>query len=147
MNKKDKELRLPKGSILLIIAFTVGIILLCLGGLGSCEDKEGDKKGETDYSEAEKLEIYKSSTGEKVRLICEDVKGISNVKVLLDLEGGYEYVYTGAGKLQCVLSPRVRGIAVVCKGGGLPQNQKIIIDLLSAAFDISSARISVTEGD
>ena len=40
--------------------------------------------------------------------------------------------------------PKLRGIAVVCRGGGNPINQEKIVSLLSALFDLSSNRVYVT---
>lgn len=39
--------------------------------------------------------------------------------------------------------PKIRGVAVICEGGGNPIIKEQIIDILSALFDINSNRISV----
>lgn len=41
--------------------------------------------------------------------------------------------------------PKVRGVAVVCEGGGLDQVRAQIIETVTALLDISSARVSVAQ--
>ena len=100
--------------------------------------------------------------------LCAQVKGASNVSVLLTLEAGSEYVYaqnseisgTDRQKSEYVISsssgspngllvkenyPKICGIAVVCTGGDNIGVKKEITDLLSAAFNLPSNRIMLRQ--
>ncbi len=46
--------------------------------------------------------------------------------------------------VESISRPRVRGVSVVCKGGGNATVQMKIISLLSSLFDLDTNRISVT---
>lgn len=95
------------------------------------------------------------------------VEGVGECRVLVTLEGGSRAVYaaatqTGAdgqpaseevlvvstddgpaGLLLTTLQPSVKGVAVVCRGGGDPAVQQRVIDLVSTVFHISSRRVCV----
>ena len=64
-------------------------------------------------------------------------------------EGSTVVLETGKGGIkspiiQSVSLPRVRGVSVVCTGGGEPSVQMKIISLVQALFDLNANRISVT---
>ena len=98
---------------------------------------------------------------EKVESLCLSVSGVRRAEVLLTLDTSEEYVLAkdvesngdyrksvtvgadGGGIELCVISPRIRGVAVVCTGGDKPTVQQKIISLLSSALGIDSSKISV----
>lgn len=151
-----------KQLILLVLSGVVGLLLIIF--------PVGEKKSEvrdntfTVTSYTEKLE-------KRVRELCLAVDGINKVEVLLTLESGSEYVYADnvkeekeTGKSWSYTSdylivnngngtsavpvteiyPKIRGVAVVCNGGGRADVQKKLTELLSAALGIPSSRIKIT---
>ena len=42
------------------------------------------------------------------------------------------------------LEPRVKGVVVVCEGGDRPEVVGKVVDAVTVALDISSARVSVS---
>ena len=142
-----------KGRLLMIaVGVIAGVILLTAGS--------GDKTAKDPAEDREKLIEYTEMIEKKIEAICSEVNGVSNVKVAVTFESGFEYVYAkndGKGDLLVVGSgssesavkvmerpPVIGGIGVVCKGGENPAVQKRLIDLLSAAFGISSNKIYIT---
>ncbi len=98
---------------------------------------------------------------EKLEDLCRSVDGVRYAKVLLTLDTSTEYVLAkdvekngnyvkvetvkgdGEGIELYVVSPKVRGVAVVCTGGDRATVKKTVIDLVGAALGIDSSRISV----
>ncbi len=131
--QKKKKPDLPL--LLCILLAALGVLLLAGGALfGSKKSEAPAALDEGEYLLALRL---------RAEALCNSVAGVSEAEALFTCETGFEYRYTAAGKPEVALYPRLNGIAVVCRGGDLPQNQKKIIDLLSAAFGLSAARISV----
>ena len=58
--------------------------------------------------------------------------------VLIDGSGGEEPLVTAE------LEPRVKGVVVVCEGGDRPEVVGKVVDAVTVALDISSARVSVS---
>ncbi len=131
--QKKKKPDLPL--LVCILLAALGVLLLAGGALF------GSKKSEAPAAPDE--EEYLLALRRRAEALCDSVAGVSEAEALFTCETGFEYRYTAAGKPEVALYPRLNGIAVVCRGGDLPQNQKKIIDLLSAAFGLSAARISV----
>ena len=139
------------GIILLFAA--VGVILLILGTSG-----ESTAKKETESELM--LSEYSKEVEEKIIELCSNVKGVSNVSVAVSFESGFEYVYAredggdvvivGSGSSKSPIRvkekmPVIGGIGIVCKGGGDPTVQKKLLDLISAAFGVSSSKIYIAE--
>ena len=98
---------------------------------------------------------------EKVESLCLSVSGVREAEVLLTLDTSEEYVMAkdvekngeylksvtvdpdGGGVELYVITPRVRGVAVVCTGGDKPSVKKKIVSLISSALGIDSSKISV----
>lgn len=161
-----------KGKWLLIIALLAGVALIIFGNVFSdsgAKEKDDKSRGNDTGTDISYTEQYRKSLEESVKALCAQIKGTSNVNVLLTLEAGSEYVYAqnsdvGSANNQSseyVISsadgspngllikenyPKICGIAVVCTGGDNTAVKKEIIDLLSAAFNLSSNRIYVAGG-
>lgn len=138
---------------LILLGAAVGVLLLLLGGGG-----ESVKK--TEKSEELILSEYSKEVEEKIKELCSNVRGVSDVSVAVSFESGFEYVYAreddgdlamiGSGSAKSAVKikekmPVIGGIGIVCKGGGDPTVQKKLLDLISAAFGISSNKIYIAE--
>lgn len=115
--------------------------------------------------EKEDISYYSDMLEKQVEELVETLDGVSSVKVMLTLDTSGEYVYAensekrenGTVTDYLVIStknsqspvlvkeiyPRVRGVAVVCDGGGSAALQAKITSLLSSALGISANRITV----
>ncbi len=133
---------------LIIVALT--LIILAYG-------KGGETEKETEFCVA----MLSDELEEKVEQLCLSVSGVRRANVLLTLDTSEEYVMakdverngdyqksvivdSASGGIElCVVSPRVRGVAVVCTGGDKPAVKQKIISLVSSALGIDSSKISV----
>ena len=152
-----------KQLILLPAALIIGVILLIIGGRGDATAVSGKVSEEniSTTSECERLE-------EKVRLICEKVSGVSDVSAMVTVETVSENIF--AENVQIKISEnsqetrkefagssespirigergaRVRGVAVVCRGGDDPSIKLALTEMLSAVFGIPTSSVSVIGG-
>ncbi len=93
------------------------------------------------------------------------VAGVGNCRVMVTLEQGSRFVYAGeksqtgektllvetdsgaVGLLLTEIQPTVRGVAVVCRGGGDPAVRENVISLITTAFHLSSGRVWVARSE
>ena len=147
---------IKKKTVMFLALAAIGTLLLIVGG-GTFKDSAEAADAETSYS----VRYYTEEMEARIEELCRQVKGVSEVHVLLTLEGTSEYVYAentsgsardyviiekdGGGepvKIQEIY-PEIRGVAVVCTRGGDSEMQRTITELLSAALGIPSSRIRV----
>lgn len=151
-----KEVGRIRGIYAIAAAALIGLVLLMFGG-GSDDGKQETADTETTYT----VEFYTENMEERVAELCRRVKGVREAYVLLTLEAGSEYVYaenTGTTARDYVIlqrsdeesavllkeiSPRIRGVAVVCTHGDDSAVRLTITELLSAALGIPSSSIRV----
>lgn len=104
----------------------------------------------------------------EIKELIESIKGAGEARVYITYESDSENVYAvntdeksdggeihfkseyvitddETGIILKVLYPKVRGVAVVCKGGSDPVVKEKIYSVLSALFDISTNKISVAD--
>lgn len=142
-----------KQLVIIICGALLGVLLLLFSS--------GEKKAEATGSSYDDAGVigYGKYLEEKIKKLCESVDGASNVQVMVTLEGGFEHVYAKDGEYLTVGSgssrspvqigdktPTVRGIGIVCSGAEDPALQKELIELLSAALDLSANRIFIANG-
>ncbi len=148
--------------LLLIVGVALlGILLLLLGGgaLGGDGAEETEKPAR---SAEEEMTLYRNDLEARIRVLCESVRGVEDVRVILTLDGGYEsvyateerdgdlrYVVVGSGSsaegllLSCA-APTVAGVGVVCTGGDDPTVRRELTALLAATLRLPSNRIYIT---
>lgn len=144
----------PKKWLIIMLA-AVGVLLLVLGSHQSKKDQTT-----IPYSDGD-IASYAESLEERIVSLCEEVAGVSDVSVLLTLDGSSERVYaensTNGGESYVIISvggeertvlvreiyASVRGIAVVCRGGENISVQRTLTELLSCALGVPISKISV----
>lgn len=147
------KLKLEKNKVILFISAALGLFLIICGSLF------GGKSAETVPSYAD-VGFYTEYLEGRIRELCLSIDGITEANVFLTIDCSSEYIYEGSGSdylilsgsdgeeavLLCEIYPKVRGIAVVCTGGGNPQVQQIVTELLSAALDLPTNKIRIAGG-
>ena len=148
--------RKMKGKLPILILAAAGVLLLLLGG------GDGERESDREYDYMSAAEEYRLRLEGDVASLASRMRGVGEVyAVLITLEAGDEYVWaqnTGSGgSTDVVISnkegllverkmPRVRGVSVVCSGGGSSQVKKELTDAISAALGVASSRIHISEG-
>ena len=134
-----------------------GVLLMILGGtLGSVQEEEASNIQNESLTE---LQAYSDALEKEVAALCDAVRGVSHVEVLLRLESGTRTLYAtdengkpstvGSGSSQSALHtthlpPQIAGVGIVCRGGDDPSVQKKLTDLISTALGISANRVFIT---
>ncbi len=146
---------------LIIFAALAGVLLLVFGG--RIEKKETASAEDRYTVDTDEMVLYQSYLEERIRTLCQSVKGVGEVSAVVTLHGGYEsvyatqlkngdevYVIVGSGSSAEPLlitrnAPEIAGIGIVCHGAGNAEVRRELTSLLSAAFDLPSNRIYITE--
>lgn len=165
--EKKSSLGILHGKRGVIIGIAAGIVLIAVGTFwnGSTPKKTAEAS-----AAAVSVSAYTETLEKRISSLVESIGGVSQVSVLLTMDGGSEYVYAQNGSdgysngalsstareylivqrdgeedpvLIQEIYPKIRGVAVVCAGGEDIQLQIKITELLSTALGISSSRISV----
>lgn len=153
-----------------VVGAVIGAVLLLfggrVGGLGSGDT--GTSKTADEVVQTKAMDTYRSDLEKRMEKICAQVRGVGNVRVVVSLSGGFEYVYATNAKWSAGTSsteyivvddgsdeklvllyekaPEIMGVGVVCEGGDDPAVRAEVVQLLSAAFRVGSHNIHVSCG-
>ena len=154
-----EKLRRVRGFPLVCVCLCLGVLLMLFPRFfGTGNTGEEKKTAETDA-----LQAYVEGLEHKIAQMAEAMAGVSDASVLVTLECSEEtvfaeektvhgkesystsYLLTAGSEPVAVreITPRIRGIAVVCRGGEEPEVQLALIAMLTAAFDLSASRVFV----
>ena len=154
-----KKILENKNIIMIVLGVIAGIILIIFGSIKNADNSDIEETLESKYS-SEELESYTASLETKVKEHIERIGGVSNVNVIITIDGSNETVYaTDGGSKDYVIikdnsgnesalslmeiNATVRGIAVVCDYGHDEVLKQQIIEMLASLFNIGTNRISV----
>ena len=158
---RDKVMRL------LIWIGLAGILLIAVSEI----DVFGNKKEESDTVTLTETQV-EQALEKRITALLRQVEGVGTCRVMVTLESGTRTMYaadtvssTGAdgvatysesyltvdtdtgpvGLLLTRIQPTVKGVAVVCDGGGDAAVQQRVIQVVSTAFHISERRVCVVQ--
>lgn len=118
-----------KKSSILILLLIIGFVLLGLSGsFSSTQEKTESTEKPTEF------ELCETRCEKRIALLVEEIYGIQEASVLVTLD---ELPSTKE-------RPRVRGVAIVCRGEETPELRLKVVMLISSALGISSDKIYVT---
>jgi hypothetical protein len=156
MDKEKKQMKKPPRQLMMILLVAAGIVFLILG-------VNGDGKGETVTSDSyTNLDDYVVYLETRAKELAESVYGVSDVKVMISLEGGARKIYaadadgeylvlgSGSGARLAEIgtaAPRIAGIGISCRGGENEVISNELTSLISAAFDVGMNKIHISPSD
>lgn len=159
------RLKNDKKSLIIIFIGIVGMLLIMFSG------DDDNKAGQNNNSDSHII-LSETQLADEVERFIENITGAGKTRVILTFESYEETVYakdkdekysnnsetdinseyviidngdSEAGLKIKVISPKIRGVAVICQGGNEPTVKAQIISALSALFDISTNKISVAQ--
>lgn len=140
---------------------------------GNASSGSSEKSTSTVPDDNSKYDViaYSELIEKKIKSLCEQSYGVSDVSVAVTLESGFEYVYAvntdkrndgdssdesyeyliiknGNQESTVYLKgkpPKIKGVGIVCTGGGDPDIRYNLINLVSAGFDVSKNNIYISE--
>ena len=163
------RLRNDRKLLVIVVVMIVGIILTVISPSGSESEEKEQISLQTDkiFNESEYTGQLENRLEEMISLI----NGAGETKVIVTLECDYETVYAKDGSIEKdndstdedseyiiidsrdvqgglvlkTVTPKIRGVAVVCAGGDSMYVKTAVTDLLSAVLDIGTNHISVSK--
>ena len=123
----------------LLLAGVLGLVLLVVGAVGVGEKEETATGADTSESDA-----YRHALEAEIAEACSQVRGVGKTKVILTIETGESYLYDGSRKTGTV-PPEVRGVVIICEGGGSDRVKRELTDLVCALCHLSANRVYIAE--
>ena len=124
---------------LLILLAVLGIALVIWGSNLSSEGKYSQSQ----YTKnADTAEAYRKQLESEIASMCQEIRGVGKVKVMITLTDGEQYDYSG-GKVVATKMPRVCGVAIICEGGENERIKAEITQMVSALLEVGTHRIYV----
>lgn len=140
INEIKELFRSEKSIKIIIIAGAVIILLIAFSGLSSVKG-ENSVSGLFNY---EKQAEYEEALEIKLGKVLSEIDGIGNMSIMITLDSSEENAYEKSNyEPTCIITPKVRGVIVVCDGGDDIVIKEKVINAVSGAFGISTTRISV----
>lgn len=143
------KLKNNKGIILIAAFALAGIIMILISG--NRENSPAVSTGYDDFS----FEKYESALEKRLEEKINKIDGVSSCDVILLIETSYIYdssdrvnysdLFGNSAESDKVSesAPKIRGVAVICSGGGESKIKKDITDMLSALLGIPTNKIWV----
>ena len=153
-----------KKSLILALLGIVGLMLIIFGTFGEKNEEQEEilKNSEKNTSTMEYIQTLENKIGN----IAEQITGSGNVRVIVSVSSGTEYIYVSNEKLgenssskeyitvrtesgadELILFkeiyPEVTGVSVACKGGDSPEIQAKLIAVISTSLNVGSNRICI----
>lgn len=168
MNKTAQKFGADKKTLIVFFLGIAGVILLVLSELIP-SPASSEKKSEQPELTAVSCSEYEKEVERRLEGILSQINGAGKVSVMVTLESTVESVYaqqekesggenkiseseyviikTDGGEDGILLKttqPEIRGVAVVCSGGGSAVVRRDITDTVTAVLGISAARVNIT---
>ena len=143
------KLKNNKGIIITVLLAAAGIMMILLSG-----NREKSSAMRTDHDDFS-FEKYESSLEKRLEEKINKIDGVSSCDVILLIETSYIYDSSDSGNYSDLFvkgtesdkvsenAPKIRGVAVICSGGGEARIKKDITDMLSALLGIPTNKIWV----
>jgi len=125
-----------------IIVF-IGLALVALIFISDFFSGTSDKKQAVQPEPS--FEEYEKRLEKKLADAVAEIEGVGKLTVIVTLDSLSENVYSDKGQaVKTVITPKVRGAAIICEGGGNIIVKQKVVELTSKVLGISTARICVT---
>lgn len=143
MGEIKELLKSEKALKLIMIAGAALILLTAFGGIFSGSGKKQD----TALSSSQHIAEQERGLEERLAEILSDIDGVGEVKVMVTLGTSEQMQYgRNSDMVLSVTAPEVRGVIVVCEGGGRADVREKVVNAVTGVFGINSLRVSVAEG-
>ena len=155
---RDKNGKPEKKSSRTTLIMAAGLLGILLIGIAPMLKTDGAKK-QFQQETVPSAEEYAAALESRLEGILGRIDGVGEVEVMITLKSGYTYtqqkntteqsyvmVEDGGSPLVTALNePEIKGVVVVCAGGGAPKVVAQVTAAVKTALDISSAKITVSK--
>ena len=134
--------KLVKDGKLKNIIIIIGVLGVLLIFISSFTGVSAGQESGSDYSVAQ----YRTDLQDSLSEMLTRIEGVGDVCVLLTIENSVEGVYLENNSTKTKeIEPVIRGVIVACGGGDDPVVSSRVLDAVTKALNISSAKVSVTK--
>ena len=143
MGKLTEVLKSEKGiKVIFAIGIALIIIIFLLSYLDGKESRRDSPEKENILTD---IDEYEGKLEKKLTRIIEEIDGTSDIHVMITLEKSEENIYGGkTSDISATVTPTIRGVVVVCKGGENAVVREKVLDAVCKALGVSAARVCVT---
>lgn len=159
-----EKIKNDKKTMLILLIGLIGMLMVLFSGDSS------DKNASKEIKDSNNVISSEYELAEQIEKLIESIDGAGKCKAMItynsyeetvyaqnenkDINADGEERYTGeyiildsgsseSGLALKIISPEIKGVAIVCQGGDNPIIKEQIISAISALFNISSNRISI----
>lgn len=127
---------------IIIVCGILGMALIFLSSLSVFGENDSDA------SSLYSVEEYKTEMQTSLQEMLSRIQGVGGVSVLLTIESSAEGVYLENNSTKTKeLEPVIRGVVIVCDGGDDPIVTERVLEAVTKALNISSAKVCVTKSE
>ena len=117
----------------------IALLLVCIGAL-LCLTASFTSGGEG--SNETSNDLYKQTLEGELAELCSSIDGVGKCKIMIYFDEGERSEYKN-GRLVSTHPPKIRGITVLCRGGGRDEVKGALTEMLSSMLGIGKNRICV----
>lgn len=162
--------------IIIVIIGILGLLMIVFSEFSTGKKADKSKELPASIDDASYSDRYREDTENELKRIISKIDGVGEVSLMLTLDGTTEYVYAedvdtetdedsdsksdkyknkviivdsdGEEKalVKKIIEPKVKGVVIVCSGGGNTQIKERVIKAVSSALNISTNNICVEKG-
>ncbi len=141
MIKTDKLKALIKNGKAKNIIIVLGIFAVLLIFISSFTGTGGENSA-SNYN----VNDYKAELQTSLSEMLSKIEGVGSVSVMLTIENSVEGVYLENNSTKTKeIEPVIRGVIIACSGGDDTMTKARVLDAVTKALNISSAKVSVTK--
>ncbi len=175
-DKLKSKKGLSKKIMAITLIGIAGIVLIGLSEIIPDNKSEKRKEVTYSVAETSYSSSFKTETEKELKEIISKIDGVGNVSLMLTLDGTTEYVYAEdidtetdenndsksdkyknkviivdsdgneTALVKKIIEPKVKGVVIVCSGGGNIEVKERVIKAVSSALNISTNNICVEKG-
>ena len=162
--------------LVIVIIGILGLLLIAVSEFIPSGEKNEKKEVSTYLADTSYTHSFKKETERELKEIISKIDGVGEVSLMLTLDGTTEYVYAEdvdtetdensdsrsnkyknkviivdsdgweTALVKKIIEPKVKGVIIVCSGGGNIEIKERVIKAVSSALNISSNNICVEKG-
>ena len=141
MGEIKELLKSEKALKIILIAGAVLILITAFGGIFT---GSGERRTDS-LSSAQRISEQERGLEERLSAILSEIDGVGEVQVMVTLDTSEQMQYgRNSDMLLSVTAPAVRGVIVVCDGGGRADVREKVVNAVTGVFGINSLRVSVS---
>lgn len=176
IDKLQSKTGLSGRILIIVIIGILGLMMIAVSEIIPDGESKKNKDESSSLADASYASSFKKETEKELRDIISKIDGVGKVSLMLTLDGTTEYVYAedidtetdensdsksdkykneviivdSDGKetalVKKIIEPKVKGVIIVCSGGGNLEIKERVIKAVSSALNISTNSICVEKG-